>query len=216
MPDNPKPKYPGWDVDLGWQGGHFYDYPAAIYPASFGSHSDLICVREVAMMLAMDRLTDKPDWHIKVFDDDIVAKWRAEIMAWPDDDLWNRIAHFDPRWLNSLQVQDDDEDGSPSPPDRPVPCPKDILNYEAADYASPLFSDTVHLLTLVASVVHSRNAGEGRILYPDGHCANLGRHLHCGQVGRARPRRPARGPSRGLCEAQNGPGRLSRLASQNQ
>jgi len=42
------------------------------------------------MMLVMDRLTDKPDWHKKIFDDNITAKWRAEALAWPDDDLWSR------------------------------------------------------------------------------------------------------------------------------
>ncbi|KAK0742613.1 hypothetical protein B0T18DRAFT_167361 [Schizothecium vesticola] len=128
MPDKPKHKYPGWDLDLGWQG--FHDYPAGIYLESHGSHSEMICVREVAMMLAMDRLSDKPDWHIKVFDEDIAAKWRAEIMAWPDDELWNRISNFQPWWLDLLR---DNEDGNPWRRE-PVPCPEGILNDEAADY----------------------------------------------------------------------------------
>jgi len=72
MPDKPKHKYPGWDLDLAWQG--FHDYPAGIYPESHEGHSEMICVREVAMMLAMDRLSDKPDWHIKVFDEDIARQ----------------------------------------------------------------------------------------------------------------------------------------------
>lgn len=40
------------------------------------------------MMHVMDRLTDKVDWHKKVFDDKIVAKWRAEALAYPDEVLW--------------------------------------------------------------------------------------------------------------------------------
>ena len=70
-------------------------YPLGIYPEGSGNSSMIITVREVAMMLVMDRLTDKPNWHIKVFDDGIAEKWRQETMAWPEDDLWNRIRHFE-------------------------------------------------------------------------------------------------------------------------
>lgn len=44
----------------------------------------LLPVREVAMMAVMDQLTDKPDWHRKVFDPEIVSKWKSESMAVPD------------------------------------------------------------------------------------------------------------------------------------
>lgn len=155
MPGKPKYRYPGWGIEQEWydyDGSGHEDYPAAIYQNLGGSFSDMICVREVAMMLAMDRLFDKPDWHIHVFDDDIAAKWRDEIMAWPDVDLWNRIAHFTPEWLDSLR---DDEHGNPSS-HRPIPCPEDILNDEAADYvAPPAPLVSVRLLTLVALAVHS-------------------------------------------------------------
>jgi hypothetical protein len=33
------------------------------------------------MMELMNRLTDKPDWDKKVFDDDIVSKWRQEALT---------------------------------------------------------------------------------------------------------------------------------------
>lgn len=36
-------------------------------------------------------MTDKPDWHEKVFDDTIVAKWRKEAMEQPEDELYARI-----------------------------------------------------------------------------------------------------------------------------
>ncbi|KAL1410417.1 hypothetical protein Q8F55_004428 [Vanrija albida] len=36
-------------------------------------------VAEQAMMMFVDRVTDKPGWHEKVFDDEIVAKWRIEV-----------------------------------------------------------------------------------------------------------------------------------------
>lgn len=49
-------------------------------------------------MEIMNRLTDKPSWEIKVFDDDIVAKWRAEILAMPERDISEKM--FD--WVRNL------------------------------------------------------------------------------------------------------------------
>ena len=86
------PKYPGWNLDLRWN--EELVYPMGIHYNSSGAHSALLFVREVAMMLVMDRLTDKPDWHLKVFDDDIADKWRQEALAWPNDDLWKRISNI--------------------------------------------------------------------------------------------------------------------------
>jgi hypothetical protein len=43
------------------------------------------------MMLIMDALTDKPDWHTKVFDDAIVAKWHDEALGLSDEALWTQI-----------------------------------------------------------------------------------------------------------------------------
>lgn len=40
-----------------------------------------LTAREVAMLGVMNALTDKPDWHKKVFDDEIVAKWKQEASA---------------------------------------------------------------------------------------------------------------------------------------
>ncbi|KAL2129749.1 hypothetical protein VTI74DRAFT_7339 [Chaetomium olivicolor] len=60
----------------------------------YGAKSHMLLVREVAMMLVMDRLTDKPDWHVKVFDETIADKWRQEALAWPEEDLWNRISNI--------------------------------------------------------------------------------------------------------------------------
>ncbi len=39
--------------------------------------------RELAMLNVMDDLTDVPDWHVKVFNDDVVEKWCAESIAMP-------------------------------------------------------------------------------------------------------------------------------------
>ncbi|KAK2003345.1 hypothetical protein LX36DRAFT_677611 [Colletotrichum falcatum] len=36
---------------------------------------------ELAMLWFIEQMTNKPDWHVKVFDHDIVAKWKTEVMA---------------------------------------------------------------------------------------------------------------------------------------
>jgi hypothetical protein len=80
------PKYPGLGLPL----RHNKKPATGSYPiGSYGAESDILPVREVAMMSVMDLLTDKENWHKKVFDEKIVAKWRDEALAIPDLDLWN-------------------------------------------------------------------------------------------------------------------------------
>lgn len=43
------------------------------------------------MMMLMDKLTDKPHWHEKVFNETIVQKWREEVRQKPEDSLFKRI-----------------------------------------------------------------------------------------------------------------------------
>jgi hypothetical protein len=83
------PQYPGLGLPLRYEGKPY----SGVYPV--GSHGDYmnpefepIPVREVAMMYIMELLTDKEDWHRKILDDGIVAKWRNEALAIPDHDLW--------------------------------------------------------------------------------------------------------------------------------
>lgn len=66
-------------------------YPTAAHQLVEGSNSVLLPIREVAMMEIMEKLTDKPDWHKKVFDEAIVAKWREEAMDIPDE-VWLKMA----------------------------------------------------------------------------------------------------------------------------
>ncbi|KAI0546140.1 hypothetical protein F4679DRAFT_558597 [Xylaria curta] len=96
--------YPGLGASL-WEYPQRYGdfYPTGHHPNCDGSQSDLLLVREVAMMHVMDRLTDKVDWHKKVFDDKIVAKWRAEALAYPDEELW-MIAANSPEFSDGLPV----------------------------------------------------------------------------------------------------------------
>ena len=84
------PNYPGLGLPLRFD----YDHEDRCYP--IGTHqdfpnskSDLLPIRELAMMSIMDRLTDKPDWHTKVFDETIVSKWREEALSVPDEEFVN-------------------------------------------------------------------------------------------------------------------------------
>lgn len=46
---------------------------------------------DIFQMDVMGKLTDKPDWHKKIFDDAIVEKWRTEALAIPDDDFYKLV-----------------------------------------------------------------------------------------------------------------------------
>jgi hypothetical protein len=81
-------RYPGLGLPLRYNPGHDYGY----YPNSASLHSfesELILVRELAMMNIMDKLTDKSDWHKKVFNDAIVEKWGREALEIPDATLYH-------------------------------------------------------------------------------------------------------------------------------
>lgn len=85
-------KYPGLGLPL--REGMLRERGALFYP--IGAHhdcpystSDPLPVRELAMMSIMDKLTDKEDWHRKVFDENIVAKWREEARNIPDEHFWD-------------------------------------------------------------------------------------------------------------------------------
>jgi hypothetical protein len=88
-------QYPGVNLPLrhiehkGRAGIDFYR--CGSFQGAEGSLSKLIQVREVMMMTLMDALTDKPNWHEKVFDDTIVAKWRNEAVAHSEKDMYEEI-----------------------------------------------------------------------------------------------------------------------------
>jgi hypothetical protein len=86
--------YPGAGLEVRFQlqgynaGGR---YPIGAHANSEGSDSELLIIREVAMMILMDKLTDKVSWHEKVFDNDIVARWRREALEQSEDELYRQI-----------------------------------------------------------------------------------------------------------------------------
>ncbi|KAI9644397.1 hypothetical protein NHQ30_007754 [Ciborinia camelliae] len=89
------PDYPGlgFPVRLDPQ-DHDPVYNIGTCGGSCGADSDLLPVRELAMMSIMDRLTDKEEWHKKVFDEPIPDKqfWRLAIR---DKSQWrDRLGKF--------------------------------------------------------------------------------------------------------------------------
>ena len=82
------PDYPGLGLPLRHNPQMDYGhYPIGAHGSCSGAKSDIIMIRELAMMSIMERLTDKENWEKKVFDDDIVSKWREEALAIPDSEL---------------------------------------------------------------------------------------------------------------------------------
>ncbi|KAH8722611.1 hypothetical protein GQ44DRAFT_807457 [Phaeosphaeriaceae sp. PMI808] len=68
-------KYPGLGLPV-----HYMENVDS-YRAAMESSLKRIYVRELAIMSIMEKLTDKPNWQKKVFDDIIVAKWHEKALA---------------------------------------------------------------------------------------------------------------------------------------
>ncbi|KAJ4292425.1 hypothetical protein N0V90_009087 [Kalmusia sp. IMI 367209] len=86
---NEFPQYPGLGRPLQYELRRDEDqYPIGAHGGCVGSTFDPLAVREVAMMSIMERLTDKKNWHKKIFDEEIVAKWRIEALNIPDGEFW--------------------------------------------------------------------------------------------------------------------------------
>lgn len=68
-------KLPGFGLPVNYRPDEHF--PNAVLDWS----GTILTVRELNMMTIMDKITDKPDWDKKVFDDTIVQKWRHEALA---------------------------------------------------------------------------------------------------------------------------------------
>ncbi|KAH8897403.1 hypothetical protein GQ53DRAFT_887855 [Thozetella sp. PMI_491] len=85
-------EYPGMGLPLRhYPQEDFNIYPMGTHGNCLGSKSDLLPVREVAMMYIMNQLTDKDGWHWKVFNEEIISKWREKTLAIPDT-IFERMA----------------------------------------------------------------------------------------------------------------------------
>ena len=51
----------------------------------------MLHAREVAMMITMDKLTDKPGWEKMVFDKDVLKEWRGQARAISQEDLFAKV-----------------------------------------------------------------------------------------------------------------------------
>ncbi|KAF9877390.1 hypothetical protein CkaCkLH20_05090 [Colletotrichum karsti] len=69
--------------------------PDIMFPSAVLDWSAItLTYEELAMMWFIEQITNKPDWHVKVFNEEIIAKWRNEVMAvdWAAVDLkWARF-----------------------------------------------------------------------------------------------------------------------------
>lgn len=54
----------------------------------------LTTLREFTMLHLMNQITDKPDWHRKVFEQDIVSKWKSEALTAPDKDISEKMVDW--------------------------------------------------------------------------------------------------------------------------
>lgn len=87
--------YPGLGLDLRTEPPIEGDsiYPMGSHPDLWHTCSEVLPVRELAMMSIMDKLTEKTDWHKKIFDDTIVKKWREEALAVSNGQYWELANH---------------------------------------------------------------------------------------------------------------------------
>ncbi|KFA67952.1 hypothetical protein S40285_10112 [Stachybotrys chlorohalonatus IBT 40285] len=106
-------QYPGINLDLRYSNSRWRprrsEGPHGYYLWAV-EDDRLLPIREVFMMALMDKLTDKPDWHKKVFDEAIVAKWRAEAHAQSERELFDRIVHKARQPTDYVPMEEEEEE----------------------------------------------------------------------------------------------------------
>jgi hypothetical protein len=67
-------RLPGFGIHLGY-------LPELRFPtAVLDWRANILTVRELCMLSFVEQITNKPEWPKKVFDEDIVAKWKHEAL----------------------------------------------------------------------------------------------------------------------------------------
>ncbi|KAK3360500.1 hypothetical protein B0T25DRAFT_535760 [Lasiosphaeria hispida] len=66
-------QFPGFGLPIEYEGKERFPLAANHSWVSLG-----VTLREQRMMDFITRITDKPDWHVKIFDQEILSRWRAE------------------------------------------------------------------------------------------------------------------------------------------
>jgi predicted RNase H-like HicB family nuclease len=132
--------YPGLGLPLRhYEQGDCEHYPIGAHSENYGAESVPLLVRELAMMDVMEKITDKQDWHTKVFDANIVSKWQKEALAVPDEELYRLATAGKTSWhveidgVEQLVLEDDRSVGLDQ-------MPKGILNEQAFDSVSTYIS----------------------------------------------------------------------------
>lgn len=69
-------QFPGLGLPIHHVGKGFTTFPLAIGDKPWTSSG--VSLREQRMLDFVSQITDKPDWEVKVFDEAIVSRWRAE------------------------------------------------------------------------------------------------------------------------------------------
>jgi hypothetical protein len=95
MPATTK-QFPGFGLPIDHEGEGLVMVPLAVGDMHWASRG--VSLREQRMLDFIGQITDKPDWEVKVFDDDIVSRWRAEAEARPaapDGDVYMSQEMFD-------------------------------------------------------------------------------------------------------------------------
>ncbi|KAL6398976.1 hypothetical protein AUP68_17511 [Ilyonectria robusta] len=199
------PSYPGLGLDLRYhvqneaRRNPLIIYPMGIHGNCFGSDSEMLLIREVAMMTIMDRLSDKPDFHVKVFDDAITEKWIDEALDFSAEKMHEEIikgsdVHGEIGW-----------DGR-----KPL---KSILDRGCLDYVNALLPcvKPTHLTNIVT--VHQGATCQSGIFQEDRLDSNTGCLRVDGQIGHRGGRIAAQCPPCCFLQVGGGPKGQSRLAS---
>lgn len=71
------------DLDIPHTSAHDWGHEGRFRHGINDFRAERLTVREVAMLQLMDAITDKANWHAKIFDETIVRKWHEEAIAQP-------------------------------------------------------------------------------------------------------------------------------------
>jgi hypothetical protein len=141
------PLYPGVTQSLDWVHGR--RQPRDYYNI-FAYDEQLMPIREIFMMHLMDKLTDKADWHRKIFNEAIVHKWRQEALAQSERELYDYIVlsfknatdtdldvhGWHPEGATETERYYQDDEGVLYPKHLPFPRCR-IVSDKAFDYVNP-------------------------------------------------------------------------------
>lgn len=162
-------------------------YPIGAQHNHADSWSELLPVRELAMMSIMDKITDKVDWNKKIFDKSIVSKWREEALAIPDDEFWKLAIQG--KYANTVDGimfrSEDDHHALPYmeyPPS--ITKPEDIMDSDSFDYVrrpQPVIVVETCLYYRVRSVCQG-TPREGALFRGYRSHTYLGRKRNCGKI----------------------------------